>query len=79
MNKYFLTFFAYQKVNCDQKNITQTTLANAHLLSNGVKGRSCFIKDEDGRVLEDGSCYGHSLLLSPGQLESTLSDLRMQC
>lgn len=54
------------------------SLANPHLLSDGVKGGGRLVKDEDGGVLEDGPCYGHSLLLAPGQLEATLPNLRTQ-
>lgn len=55
------------------------SLAHTHLLSDRVKGGCRLVKDEDGSVLEDGPCYGHSLLLAPGQLEAALPNLKMLC
>src|SRR5262245_6724092 len=45
-----------------------------HLLIDGVKMRSGFVKDEDGRIFEQRSGNGEPLPLPARKLESTLAD-----
>src|ERR1035438_4672156 len=43
----------------------------------GIKRRSCFVEDENGRVFQDGACNGDTLALAAGETKTLFANHRV--